>query len=241
LNSAQQKRRQLADKVGELQLGIRQTDSTIGEMHRLLEEKRGDLTLEDVIEARGRAAAYDVFHEQIAELDRLVGEKVGEISDAADEIEKLKDTSRRDKIENYYAKLMGTYLQSLNVRAADNDSVMKIAGNIVETGSEQPRLLLSYVLALADTIQKYTTAFSAPLVIDSPVQQEQDMSNAPAIIRQVLAKRPNGGQTIIGTISLHGNTPVDAEVITFTEDRSVLQISEYDETFRKLEPMLLQM
>ncbi len=182
-----------------------------------------------------------MFQEQITELDRSIGEKVGEISDTGDEIEKLKNPSQRDKIESYYAKLMGTYMRNLNVKAADNDAAMKIAGNMVETGSEQPRLLLSYVLALADTIQKYTTAFSAPLVIDSPVQQEQDMSNAPAIIRQVLAKRPNGGQTIIGTISLHGNTPADAEVITFTEDRSVLRTSEYDATFRKFEPMLLAM
>ncbi|RFZ86128.1 hypothetical protein D0Y60_18190 [Shinella sp. WSJ-2] len=241
LNGAQQKRRHLADKVGELQLMIRETDSTIAGMQRVLEEKRGELTLEDVIEARGRAAAYEVFQEQIKELEHSIGEKAGEISDAEGEIEKLKDPARRDMIESYYAKLMGTYMRNLNVQEADNDAVTKIAGNVVETGSEQPRLLLSYVLALADTIQKYTTAFSAPLVIDSPVQQEQDMSNAPAIIRQVISKRPNGGQTIIGTISLHGNNPLDADVITFTENRSVLRASEYDATFRKLEPMLLVM
>lgn len=238
LNGAQQKRRQLADKVRELQLAIRETDTTIADMQRVLEEKRGELTLEDVIEARGRAAAYDVFQDQIQELDHSTGEKAGEISDAEEEIEKLKDPIRRDTIENYYAKLMGTYMRSLNVQDADNDAVTKIAGNMVETGSEQPRLLLAYVLALADTVQKYTTAFSAPLVIDSPVQQEQDMSNAPAIIRQVIAKRPNGGQTIIGTISLHGNKPVDADVITFTDNRSVLRASDYEATYRKMTPLM---
>lgn len=238
LNGAQQKRRQLADKVVILQAAIREADSTVGEMQRILEEKRGELTLEEVIEARGRAAAYQVFEVQIRELDHSIGEKAGDISDAEDEIGKLEDPARRDMIEKYYAKLMGAYMRNLNVQEADNDAVTKIAGSMVETGSEQPRLLLAYVLALADTIQKFTTAFSAPLVIDSPVQQEQDMSNAPAIIRQVISKRPNGGQTIIGTISLHGNKPEDAEVITFTENRSVLRASEYEATYRRMTPLL---
>lgn len=131
-------------------------------------------------------------------------------------------------------------MRSLNVQEADNGAVTKIAGKIVETGSEQPRLLLAYVLALADTIQKFTTAFTAPLVIDSPVQQEQDMSNAPAIIRQVISDRPNGGQTIIGTISLHGNKPQNAKIITFTDNRSVLRASEYDAVHEKLAPLLSQ-
>ncbi|MEN0116718.1 MAG: hypothetical protein AAGD15_08340 [Agrobacterium cavarae] len=241
LNEAQQKRRQLADKVTKLQITIRETDATIGEMQRILEEKRGALTLEDVIEARGRAAAYGVFEEQISELDNEIGGKAGEISDTEDEIAKLEDPARRDLIENYYASLMGAYMRNLNIKEADNDAVMKIAGKIVETGSEQPRLLLAYVLALADTIQKYTTAFTAPLVIDSPVQQEQDMSNAPAIIRQVISKRPNGGQTIVGTISLYDNEPEDAEIIIFTDDRSVLRSSEYDAVHRKMTPLLSSM
>ncbi len=238
LNGAQQKRRQLASKVGDLQAVFRETDGTIVEMQRILEEKRGELTLEDVIEARGRAAAYAVFEEQIAELEQSIGEKVGAISDAEEEIAKLEDPARRDMIENYYAKLMGAYMRNLNVQDADNDAVTKISGNIVETGSEQPRLLLSYVLALADTIQKFTTAFTAPLVIDSPVQQEQDMSNAPAIIRQVIARRPNGGQTIVGTISLHGNVPEEAEIVTFTEKRSVLRAAEYEAISEKMTPLL---
>ncbi len=238
LNGAQQKRRQLADKVRNLQAAISESDATIDEMQRILEEKRGELTLEDVIEARGRAAAYGVFEEQIAELDEAIGGKAGQISDAEEEITKLEDPARRELIENYYASLMGSYMRSLNVQEADNDAVMKIAGRIVETGSEQPRLLLAYVLALADTIQKFTTAFTAPLVIDSPVQQEQDMSNAPAIIRQVVSQRPNGGQTIIGTISLYDNEPKDAKVIRFSDNRSVLRASDYDEVYQKMTPLL---
>lgn len=241
LDGAQQKRRDLARKVTEIQKLIRDADSTTSEMQRALEEKRGELTLEDVIEARGRAAAFAVFEDQIAELEAQIGEKVAAISDAEDEIKKLNDPARRERIDNYYAGLMGTYMRNLNVQDADNDAVTKIAGNMVETGSEQPRLLLSYVLALADTIQKFTSSFAAPLVIDSPVQQEQDMSNAPAIIRQVIAKRPNGGQTIIGTISLHDNKPEDADIITFTDNRSVLRVSEYDAVYRKLAPLMAQM
>ena len=238
LSSTQQKIRELSQRVEKTQEAIRSTESTIAEIQDILERRQGDVTLREVIENEGRRAAFEVFSAQIKDLEDAMGQKVAGTSAIDDEIKGLNDAARKKTIEDFYATLMGSYLKALNVLDPDYDAVTKITGRIVETGSEQPRLLLSYILALAGTIHKFTTSFTAPLVIDSPVQQEQDRTNAPAIIEVVTSKRPNRGQTIVGTISLHGNQLEDSDTIVFTDKQSVLQASEYEAVYQRISPLL---
>ncbi|ACP26011.1 hypothetical protein NGR_c22510 [Sinorhizobium fredii NGR234] len=241
LSDAQQKKRGLAKSVEEIQRQIRSADETIAEIQALLDERRGDVTLRELIENEGRRTAAALLRSQIDDLETQIGKIVSEISDIDTDIREIDNPSTRQTVEKYYAAFMSQYMKALNVLDADNDAVTKISGRIVETGSEQPRLLLAYILALDVTIRKFSTAFAAPLVIDSPVQQEQDMTNAPAIIKLVTSARPHSGQTIIGTISLHGNA-IDASMLReFTEKKSILSSGEYEAVYARLSPLIERM
>ncbi len=241
LGDAQQKKRQLAKSVEGIEKQIHSADATIAEIQGILDERRGDVTLREVIENEGRRAAATLLRDQIEQLETQIGKAVSEISDIDGKISDIDDPAVRQTVEKYYAGFMSQYMRALNVLDADNDAVSKISGRIVETGSEQPRLLLAYILALDVTIRKFSTAFAAPLVIDSPVQQEQDMTNAPAIINLVTSPRPHGGQTIIGTISLHDNT-VDPQMIrVFSEKKSILSADEYEAVYARLSPLMERM
>ncbi|MDX0405528.1 AAA family ATPase [Sinorhizobium medicae] len=241
LSDAQQKKRGLAKSVEEIQRQIRSADETIAEIQALLDERRGDVTLRELIENEGRRTAAALLRSQIDDLETQIGKIVSEISDIDTDIREIDNPSTRQTVEKYYAGFMSQYMKALNVLDADNDAVTKISGRIVETGSEQPRLLLAYILALDVTIRKFSTAFAAPLVIDSPVQQEQDMTNAPAIIKLVTSARPHSGQTIIGTISLHGNA-IDASMLReFTEKKSILSSGEYEAVYARLSPLIERM
>lgn len=238
LGDAQQKKRRLAKSVQEIQHQIRAADKAISDIQAILDERRGDVTLREVIENEGRRTAATLLLGQIEELEAQIGKAVSDVSDIETDIKNVDDPSIRQAVEKYYAGFMAQYMRVLNVLNADNDAVSKISGRIIETGSEQPRLLLAYVLALDATIRKHSTAFAAPLVIDSPVQQEQDMTNAPAIIKLVTSPRPHDGQTIIGTISLHGNIVDPDHLRVFAEKGSVLSKEEYEPVYSRISPLL---
>lgn len=241
LSNAKLKRRDIVRHVEKAQTLLTSTEKTISEVQELLEQQRGDVTLRDVIQNEGRRSAFEIFKAQMQDLESSIGTKTGKVSEIDDELKKLNDKARKKLIEDHYARLMVSYLKDLNVTDPDLDAVTKITGKIVETGSEQPRLLLAYVMALTDTIQKFTTAFTAPMIIDSPVQQEQDNINAPAIINRVTAKRPDGGQTIIGTISLHGVQIKDGSIIELTAKQSALLEGDYEAVYAKIDPLLQRM
>jgi hypothetical protein len=216
-------------------------DQTIAEIQVILSEKRGDVTLRDVIQTEGRKAAAEVFGEQVRELEERIGQLAAQITDIDSQLAELKDPKRKETIESYYAVQMIDYLKRLNAVDIDYAAAGKITGAVVETGSEQPRALLAYILAFHDTVCEFTSAFVAPLVIDSPVQQEQDTVNAPAIISVILDAIPEGTQTILGTVSLHGNSVADGDVITLTEKTSVLNAEEFTAVSERLQPYLLQL
>ncbi|MBP0495754.1 AAA family ATPase [Pararoseomonas indoligenes] len=241
LSMSKRKIEMLVARTQSCQEAIASTDESIVEIEKLLDTRQGDVTLKEVIQNEGRQIAAKTFDDQIKELEANMGEFYGKIAATKRGLKDLEDKELKKKIQDYYAALMHEYVRQLNISDPDLDAISKITGKVMDTGSEQPRLMLAYVLALADTIQKYTSAFVAPLVIDSPVQQEQDTRNAPAIIQKVVANRPNGGQSIIGTISLHGVVVDDCKVVTLEGKSSALLASEYDEVYRILDPLLAKM
>jgi hypothetical protein len=127
-------------------------------------------------------------------------------------------------------------LTELDVTKIDINSASKIDRKINETGSDQARAVLAYYIALMRTIYKFSSALTAPMVIDSPNQQDQDAKNFATMIRLILSTRPQSGQTILGTVSLHDQPVNDGAVIVFDEKWSVLRSEEYDSTRERLIP-----
>lgn len=234
LADGQQKIRDLSVRVGTVQVAMREADSTIEEIRGILSEQRGEVTLRDVIETEGRRAAAGLFADQIKELEDKIGQLSIQITDIDKKLADLKDPKRRERIEAFYAGRMVDYLKRLNAVDIDYDAAGKIVGTVVETGSEHPRALLAYVLAFFDTVWEHTSSFAAPMVIDSPVQQEQDATNAPAIIKLILDVLPDGAQAVLGTVSLHGNAVNHGDIIMLTDKSSALSSKEYPVLFNKM-------
>ena len=179
-----------------------------------------------------------LFNQQISELDEKIGSFDASIAEMEAALKKFNKRQHREQRERFYAEKMRNYIDKLNVLNPDYDAISKITGRIVETGSEQPRLLLAYELALLATIQEFSTAFTAPMVIDSPNQQDQDDANARSMLSLIIDSRHPKGQTILGTVSMHGIDPGDASVIEFKRKRSVLRTEEYEDVSSSLRPVL---
>lgn len=232
---------ELTSKAVKAEAEVRLADRAIVEIQTSIESKKGDISLFEVIESRGRRIASDMFDGQINDLNSQIGKIVGDIKDIATGLEKLKDKARRDAIVRFYSELMLRYLRRLDVTNFSADEVTKIPGRIRETGSDLPRAVLSYFLAIIQTISKYSSSVFGPIVVDSPNQQDQDDTNVAKMIDLIISERPEQAQIVLGTVSLHGRKVENGKVINLTEKKSVLRTTEFEAVSASLRPYLKQM
>src|SRR5690606_17674221 len=102
-----------------------------------------------------------------------------------------------------------------------------VSPKINETGSYGPRAILAYHFALLHTIREFTTSCLCPIILDTPLQQDQDDTNAAAIIAFALKNRPPDMQLVLGTVSLHG-AEYGGHVINPQVKESLLQSDQFD-------------
>lgn len=237
LIESQQRLAALARQAEAAEAQIRSTDVALREVQASLDAKRGDVTLQQVIDSRSRVIAASMFESQIADIDKAIGTIVGEISEIVDGMAKLKDKSRRDTIVNDYTKHMLAYLEYLDVVNFDVEQVSNIPATISDTGSDLPRSILAYFLAIVKTIYIHSTSVLAPIIIDSPNQQDQDRVNVGSMIDLISLSRPKSAQVILGTVSLHDRTIESGKIIEFTEKKSVLRKDEYESVLASVRPL----
>jgi hypothetical protein len=114
-------------------------------------------------------------------------------------------------------------------------SYKAIDSNIRETGSDLPRALLAYYFAFIHTMKKFSTSAFCPIVIDTPVQQDQDEANAARMISFCLSQAPQGSQLILGTVGLHG-VEYDGHVIKTDTKNRLLKTERFEEVSGILKP-----
>lgn len=241
LADANQKLRILTSQAVEAEAGLHGADEILSEIQVSLEAKQGDVNLLDVIESHGRRVASEIFVGQIDDLDAQIVEHLGKISEIEEKIDELKDEKRRNDIVKYYSGFILKYLDRLDVTNYTADDYTRIPARIGETGSDLPRALLAYFLAILKTVHKHSTALFAPIVIDSPNQQDQDPKNVGAMIDLITSSRPEDAQTILGTVSLHGREIMDGELIVLTDKLSVMRPSDYETISSSMKPYMDQL
>ena len=232
---------ELTSKALKAEAEVRSVDRTIVEIQAHIDVKKGDVSLHEVIENRGRRIASDMFEGQMDDLNSRIGEILGSINDITISLNKLKDRRRREKIVKFYSDLMLKYLRRLDVTNFSADEVTKIPARIRETGSDLPRAILCYFLAILQTISKHSSSMLAPIIIDSPNQQDQDDTNVAKMIDLIISEHPDQAQVILGTVSLHGRKVDNGKIINLTEKKSVLRSSEFESVSASFRPYLNQM
>ncbi len=241
LTSSREKLLKLAEAAAAAARSVHDVDARLDQLQTLLAERQSDVSIGEIIQSEGRRTARSMFEEQMRDLDEQFGRLFAEISAIDVELKELKKLAQKDDIEGFFARLMLKYLEELDVKKIDHAVASKIDGRVKESGSDLPRAVLAYDLAFLQTVHKYSKAFTAPAIFDSPNQQDQDDINVAKMIRLIVSERPKDGQTILGTVSLHGIEIEDATVIEFDEKLSVLKASDFSEIHSHLQPFLAQM
>lgn len=240
ISGSMTKIQQLAKSAASIDAEVRDADAAMAEIQATLDARREDVSLADVIESKGRRIASDLFQQQFDDLTDEISKLVDEVKAIDDKLSALKDRKRRDEIVAFYAKLMFSYLDRLDVSNYSVQEFTKLPARISETGSDLPRSILAYCLAVLNTINAFSTSFFGPIVIDSPNQQDQDANNVGAMIDLIVKAVPDDAQVILGTVSLHDQSFDDAEIIEFTDKLQVLRADEFESVLATLQPFMDQ-
>jgi hypothetical protein len=210
------------------------TSSIVG-INKILDEQRGELKLRDLIEGESEKLMDEALSAEEKEIDSQIGAQEMESDEAAQTMKSLDDKKRQDEIKAFYLRQMNSFVQLLQVPNLSEESYKAIDCHIRETGSDLPRGLLAYYYAFLHTMKRYSTSAFCPIVVDTPVQQDQDATNAARMISFCLSETPKDSQLILGTVSLHG-VKYDGHAIETDTKNKLLKTALFEEVSEILKP-----
>lgn len=218
---------------------LRNHSERINQIDTLLEEQRGEVKLHDMLKGESERIVDDTIASEQLVIDDGISQWRAEEDEAAGLMKKLSSPKRKAEILSFYANKINAFAYELNVDLAE-PAKKSVSPKINETGSYGPRAILAYHFALLHTIREFTTSCLCPIVLDTPLQQDQDDSNAAAIISFALNNRPRDMQLVLGTVSLHG-VLYRGHSINPLEKLSLLQTNEYDSVNAYMRPFINKM
>jgi predicted nucleic acid-binding Zn-ribbon protein len=167
-------------------------------------------------------------------------EKLSAIDSAKNEEKELKKEQSslltkedKKKIDESFMNLLTTYIKLLDAEGI-NLSAIKTPldyNKIIKEGgaAENTRGVLAYYLSVFSLIDLHGNEIQAPLVIDTPNQQEQSGKNYENIVKLITTKIPKQEQVIICAMENEKLQPYKAQANVITLDRNkLLHTDKYD-------------
>lgn len=214
-------------------------DDRIGRIDALLDEQRGEMKLRDMLKDESERILDATIANETAAINHSISEWRTKEEEAVAAMKTHSSAARKAEIVSFYAKKLSTFGLELGVRFG-SAAKKSVSPKINETGSYGPRAILAYHFALLHTIREFTTSCLCPIILDTPIQQDQDETNAAAIIAFALKNRPSDMQLILGTVSMHG-VRYDGHTINPQVKRSLLRREEFDAVNAYIRPFVNKM
>jgi len=205
----------------------------------LLETKKGEVKLKDVIENAGRNEVRVVFEENSSLLTQQIYEQHQLKIDLEKKLKALVNKDRKKEILDMYNRLMRNFLTQIDVKTLSEDSYKKIESTIPETGSALPRALIAYYFSIFHVMKKYTTSAFCPMIIDSPNQQAQDHGHIDQILEFVNKNQPTDTQMILGIEELY-DVDFNCPIVELTNHRSLLREDEFAQVNSEIDHFLTE-
>ena len=224
-------------KIEQENLQLNKSIEEIEKIEVLLQKRKGELQLRDIIENEGRNEIKKIFDERIAELNGKIQENAIQQEELKKKLLSLENKERKETILNEYQFFMAKYLRDLDVFSLTHNDYKNIVSKINDTGSSKARALISYYYSVLNVIHKYSTSCFCPIVIDSPNQQAQDIDHIDKILSFVKDNQPKESQLILGLEELY-DIDFECKMVELTDKYHLLQESEYEEVSEKISPYL---
>ena len=215
------------------QARLKMLDDNYNRISAILETRRGDLKLNDVVRAMGAETAFAAFEAELVELESKINPLMAEIDSLVARLEELTSKKRSKDILSIFRAFYAAALHALNMPSVETKG-MKLSSRPKISGSGGPRSILAYYAALWHTSRSDYGAFSMPVIIDSPQQQGQDATNLPVMIEYIASKLPDDMQVIL---ALETPTPFAFDkVIELDEAYGLLKADQYVSAYDFVRP-----
>jgi len=201
---------------------------------------QGDVTLADVIRNESERVIDNKLQDERNSIDMLIGSEVARIDAASERMKRFDNRKAKVEIRKKYRNHMQMFCEQLNVGDLPQKCYSDVDCTINETGSDLPRAVLAYYYAFLHTMTAFSSTARCPIVIDSPVQQDQDAENAARVIQFIVNNVPPGAQLILGTVQLHG-VEYSGHVIEMESEQKLLKEDKFDDVRDQMAPLLSQM
>lgn len=213
------------------------TAAELEEARALLNQKQGDVTLQQLIEGEGRRSARQIVEKDIGAIEKGIGRNDGDRKKLEDRMKLYDNKERRATIRTAYLGRMKRFLSALEVANLAENQYKNFDSSIPESGSDLPRALLAYYYAVLHAIGENKSATFCPIVIDSPRQQDQDEDNWNRILSFIRDNQPKDAQLILSLVDDSGIT-FGGKLIELTEKLSVLSQEEFSDVSAEMLPII---
>lgn len=212
---------------------LRLLDDNYATISAILETRRGDLRLGDVVRGMGAESAFAAFEAELLELEAKIDPLVIAIDRLVAQLGELTSTNRSKAILAIFRTYYSAALRALNMPPVETKK-MKLTSRPKLSGSGGPRSILAYYAALWHTSRSEYGSFLMPALIDSPQQQGQDATNLPVMIEYIATKLPADMQVILA-VEAPTSFPFD-KVIELDEAYHLLKPDQYGQVYQFMRP-----
>jgi hypothetical protein len=206
-------------------------------IQEILAKKREQIDLKDLIESESRKKLRGVLQRNVNEVNEKLERLTKTIEALKIRLAAYTTHDWRQEIYKDYKTGMKSFLFDLAVYGIAEENYSTPVTKIKEQGSDHPRALLAHGFAVISLIKKRSKAIYCPIVIDSPIQQEQDEINHIKILNFIKNNIPVDSQLILGVVDSKG-IDFGGKVIELKVKRSLLKEEEYEDVYGYIAPLL---
>ena len=204
LSRLKEERSKLKDAIASESQKHSRHEEEVARIKALLEKKKEEVSLGDLIESESKKEVAVRLKGKIDKLNALLFDTESKVSDINRKLKAMLSKERKAEILAFFRQRLKEYFLQLGVPAVSDEKIKNVSAPVFEGGSYQPRALLGYGFSVLATMRREFAGSDAPvfapIVIDSPIQQEQDTENHVRVMEFLKKHRPQGAQMIIGVV-----------------------------------------
>lgn len=217
-------------KISNEKLEFEKTTIESERIREILNVKKSDVRLHEIIEVEGKKEVRNILTQDIRETQGNIVSSENNWDDLRKKLKGFNKTDKRKQILTLYMESMRAFLFKLGVHNLDEKSYKKIDAQISEIGSDNPRALLAYFYSILKVMGVHSSSVFAPIVIDSPNQQDQDNESLLKMMQFIKDFLPVDHQLILATADIGREIPFDGNRIVLSNKDSLLN----EEMFQKV-------
>lgn len=218
--------------------GLHRThEAEIANIKSLLDRRQAEVQLKDLIDAESKKKLKKVLQAKFEDANRELFRLTEDLDRLQKKLDAFVDKDRRAELKEQYHQLMRRNLHELSVPDLSKKEMNNATTQIHTQGSDQPRALLGYGMAILELMRERSSSVFCPVIIDSPIQQEQDVPNHERIVKFIQQRVPKDAQLILGIVDDKG-VDFGGAIIRLGDKRRVLRDEEFEEAYEEISPFV---